>query len=437
MQSKEFAQRRQHLLEHMGEGAIAILPTAPERVRNRDVLYPFRPDSDFYYLTGFAEPEAVLVLVPGREHGESILFCRERDPDMETWNGLRAGPDGVRELCGVDDAFPIDDIDDILPGLLERTERVFYTMGNYADFDTRLVGWMNQLRARARSGVHMPGELVSLEHVLHDMRLIKSRAELAVMRRAAELTARAHEQAMRLCRPGLHEYQLQAAITGLFENERGTHAYPPIVGGGANGCILHYIDNAAPLNDGELVLIDAGAELDYYAADVTRTFPVNGRFTAPQRDLYEVVLAAQKAAIEAVRVGNHWNMPHEAALNVLSQGLIDLKLLAGPLDRVIEEQSYRRFFMHRTGHWLGMDVHDVGDYRIGEAWRVLEPGMVMTIEPGLYVRAADDIDERWWNIGIRIEDDVAVNRKGPQVLSGGVLREIEDIEAVVGTAAAS
>jgi len=270
--------------------------------------------------------------------------------------------------------------------------------------------------------------------VLHDMRLVKSRAELAVMRRAAELTARAHEQAMRLCRPGLQEYQLQAAITGVFENERGTHAYPPIVGGGANGCILHYIDNAAPLADGELVLIDAGAELDYYAADVTRTFPVNGRFSAAQRDLYEVVLAAQKAAIDAVRPGNHWNMPHEAALNVLGQGLIDLGLLSGPLDQVIEEQTYRRFFMHRTGHWLGMDVHDVGDYRIGEAWRVLEPGMVMTVEPGLYVRPADDIDERWWNIGIRIEDDVAVTRKGAQLLSGGFLREIEEIEAVVGTA---
>ena len=434
MQSKEFSQRRQHLLEHMGEGGIAILPTAPERVRNRDVLYPFRPDSDFYYLTGFAEPEAVLVLVPGREHGESILFCRERNPDMEIWNGLRAGPEGARERYGLDDAFPIDDIDDILPGLLERTERVFYTMGNYADFDTRLVGWMNQLRARARNGTHMPGELVSLEHVLHDMRLVKSRAELAVMRRAAELTARAHEQAMRLCGPGVHEYQLQAAITGLFENERGTHAYPPIVGGGANGCILHYIDNAAPLADGELVLIDAGAELEYYAADVTRTFPVNGRFSAPQRDLYEVVLAAQKAAIDAVRPGNHWNMPHQAALNVLGQGLIDLGLLSGPLDRVIEEESYRRFFMHRTGHWLGMDVHDVGDYRIGEAWRVLEPGMVMTVEPGLYVHPADDIDKRWWNIGIRIEDDVAVTRKGPQLLSGGFLREIDEIEAVVGTA---
>ncbi len=434
MQLKEFSQRRQHLLEHMGEGGIAILPTAPERVRNRDVFHPFRPDSDFYYLTGFAEPEAVLVLVPGREHGESILFCRERNPDMEIWNGLRSGPEGARERYGLDDAFPVDDIDDILPGLLERTERVFYTMGNYADFDTRLVGWMNQLRARARNGTHMPGELVSLEHVLHDMRLVKSRAELAVMRRAAELTARAHEQAMRLCGPGVHEYQLQAAITGLFENERGTHAYPPIVGGGANGCILHYIDNAAPLADGELVLIDAGAELEYYAADVTRTFPVNGRFSAPQRDLYEVVLAAQKAAIDAVRPGNHWNMPHQAALNVLGQGLIDLGLLSGPLDRVIEEESYRRFFMHRTGHWLGMDVHDVGDYRIGEAWRVLEPGMVMTVEPGLYVHPADDIDERWWNIGIRIEDDVAVTRKGPQLLSGGFLREIDEIEAVVGTA---
>ncbi len=434
MQLKEFSQRRQHLLEHMGEGGIAILPTAPERVRNRDVFHPFRPDSDFYYLTGFAEPEAVLVLVPGREHGESILFCRERNPDMEIWNGLRSGPEGARERYGLDDAFPVDDIDDILPGLLERTERVFYTMGNYADFDTRLVGWMNQLRARARNGTHMPGELVSLEHVLHDMRLVKSRAELAVMRRAAELTARAHEQAMRLCGPGVHEYQLQAAITGLFENERGTHAYPPIVGGGANGCILHYIDNAAPLADGELVLIDAGAELEYYAADVTRTFPVNGRFSAPQRDLYEVVLAAQKAAIDAVRPGNHWNMPHQAALNVLGQGLIDLGLLSGPLDRVIEEESYRRFFMHRTGHWLGMDVHDVGDYRIGEAWRVLEPGMVMTVEPGLYVHPADDIDKRWWNIGIRIEDDVAVTRKGPQLLSGGFLREIDEIEAVVGTA---
>ena len=431
MKHTEFAQRRRELMEHMGDKSIAIVPTAPEQTRNRDVLYPYRPDSDFYYLTGFAEPEAVLVLIPGREHGEYILFCRDRNPDMEIWNGFRAGPDGARESWGADDAFPVDDIDDILPGLLERTERVFYTMGNHPEFDRRLVGWMNRLRAQARSGVHMPGEMVSLEHVLHDMRLIKSRAEIAAMRRAARISAEAHHRAMRACRPGLPEYALQSELTAEFERHGGTHAYPPIVGGGANACVLHYIENRAELRDGDLVLIDAGGEFDYYAADITRTFPVNGRFTGPQRAVYEVVLESQLQAIDAARAGHHWNMPHEAAVRVLSQGLIDLGLLKGSLDEVIETEAYRRFFMHRTGHWLGMDVHDVGDYRIDDAWRLLEPGMVMTVEPGLYIRAADDVDPRFHDIGVRIEDDVVVTRDAPEVLTADAVKQIDEIEALM------
>ena len=432
MDQQEYTRRRRELMNLMGENAVAVVAAAPERPRNRDVEHPYRQDSDFHYLTGFPEPEAVLVLIPGREQGETILFCRERDPDKEVWDGPRAGQDGACEHYGADDAFPVDDIDDILPGMLEGKDRLYCTMGLNPDFDQAILGWVNQVRTRARAGARAPGEFVALEHPLHEMRLIKSPAELEQMRAAAQVSAEAHRRAMAACHPGMPEYALEAEFQYIFRRNNGWQAYPPIVGGGRNGCILHYINNAATLRDGDLVLIDAGVEIDCYASDITRTFPVNGRFSAEQRAVYEIVLAAQEAAIAAVRPGNHWNMPHEAALRVLVRGLVDLGLLQGEVDALIEDEAYRPFFMHRTGHWLGMDVHDVGDYRIDGEWRLLEPGMVLTIEPGLYIAdSIPEVDSRWRNIGVRIEDDVAVTAEGHDILSAGVPKTVADIEAAM------
>ncbi|MDX1800649.1 MAG: Xaa-Pro aminopeptidase [Marinobacter sp.] len=430
---KEFADRRRKLMAQMAADSIAIIPAAPERVRNRDVLHPFRQDSDFQYLTGFGEPEAVLVLIPGREHGESVLFCRERNPEKELWDGFLVGQEGAIERFGLDDAFPIADIDDILPGMIEGRSRLYYPLGKDAQFDSQIMEWVQVIRSKVRTGAQPPGEFVALEHFLHDMRLYKSANEIKVMARAGEISAEAHCRAMKRARQGGYEYQLEAELIHTFmaHGARST-AYPSIVGAGANGCILHYIENSAPLKDGDLVLIDAGCELECYASDITRTFPVSGRFSDPQRALYEVVLAAQYAAIDAVRPGNHWNHPHEAALKVLTQGLIDLGLLKMSLDDALAGEAYRPFFMHRTGHWLGMDVHDVGDYKVGDAWRVLEPGMALTVEPGLYIAPDNDtVDPQWRGIGIRIEDDVVVTREGCRVLSEAVPKRIEDIEALM------
>ncbi|MEJ2346827.1 MAG: Xaa-Pro aminopeptidase [Gammaproteobacteria bacterium] len=433
MNVKEFAKRRRQLMRMMGPDAVAIIPAAPVHVRNRDVEYPYRQDSDFYYLTGFPEPESVAVLLPGRKQAEYVLFCRERDPVMETWNGYRAGQEGACELYGADDSFPIGDIDDILPGLLEGRERVYYTVGEHPEFDQRLFGWVNRIRGATRRGLRAPEEYVSLEHLVHDMRLFKSKAEVRNMREAARISVEAHRRALQVCRPGMAEYQVEAEFLHNFRMNRAEPAYPPIVGGGANGCILHYTENTDELNDGDLLLIDAGAEYDYYAADITRTFPVNGRFTPSQRAVYEVVLAAQEAAIAKVRPGNHWNEPHMAAVEVLTEGLLELGLLKGKARQLIKNEAYRRFYMHRTGHWLGMDVHDVGDYKVGEEWRVLEPGMVLTVEPGLYIPAnSKGVAKKWWNIGIRIEDDVLVTKDGAEVLTAGAPKQVDDIEALMG-----
>jgi Xaa-Pro aminopeptidase len=432
MNAKEFVRRRKELIRMMGPGAVAIVPSAAVRYRNRDAEYPYRQDSDFHYLTGFPEPEAVAVLVPERKQGPYVLFCRESDPQAEIWHGRRAGQRGAVEEYGADDSFPIDDIDDILPGLLEKAERVFYTMGTNWEFDRRLLGWVNRIRQRARGGARPPGEFVSLEHLLHDMRLYKSRAELTAMREAARISAAAHRRAMRVCCPGMTEFQIEAELLHEFRAGGAVPAYHSIVGGGANGCILHYTENSAELQEGDLLLIDAGAEYDCYAADITRTFPINGRFTKPQRALYEVVLEAQRAAIEEVRPGKHWNEPHQAAVRVLTEGLVELGLLKGKPKKLIEQEEYRRFYMHRTGHWLGMDVHDVGDYKVGGEWRVLEPGMVMTIEPGLYIGdGVKGVPKKWWGLGIRIEDDVLVSAEGPEVLTAAAPKEIDEIEALM------
>ncbi|WP_126452790.1 Xaa-Pro aminopeptidase [Sulfuriflexus mobilis] len=429
----EFQRRRRQLLNMMEVGDIAILPAAGVRMRNRDVEHRYRPDSDFFYLTGFPEPEAVAVFIPGRKHGEYILFCRERDPRMETWNGPRAGQDGACDIYGADDSFPIDDIDEILPGLMENTRRVFHSMGYNPEFDTHVINWVNALRDKARSGVHAPGEFVALDHLLHEMRLFKSAAEIRTMKQAAKISVNAHQRAMRACRPGMMEYELEAELLYAFTlGGSVAPAYNSIVGAGANGCILHYVDNRAEMQDGDLVLIDAGCELECYASDITRTFPVNGRFSKSQRALYELVLAAQEAAIEQVQPGKHWNDPHEAAVRVITEGLVELGILKGRLPTLIKNEAYKPYYMHRTGHWIGMDVHDVGDYKLGDEWRLLEKGMVMTVEPGLYIPAGTKgVAKKWWDIGIRIEDDVHVTKDGYDVLTGALQKTPDDIEALM------
>ena len=431
MNSKEFAKRRKTLMRMVAEDGIAILPSAPVRKRSRDVEYRYRQDSDFYYLTGFAEPDAVAVLAPGRDNGEYVMFCRERDRTRELWDGSRSGPDGVVERFGADDAFPIDDIDDILPGILETRNRVFYTMGAYADFDQRMTEWVRSLKNRESAGVHTPHEFIALDHVLHDMRLYKSRAEISAMRKAAKIAVKAHRRAMAAIRPGLFEYEVEAEYIHEFRRHDATISYAPIVGTGANACILHYVDNRARLEDGELLLVDAGCEYDYYASDVTRTMPVNGRFTPEQRAVYEIVLEAQLAAIARTVKGNHWNDPHDAAVRVITKGLKKLGLLEGTVPRLIRDEAYREYFMHRTGHWIGMDVHDVGDYKVGDEWRFLEPGMVTTVEPGIYINGSRKVPAKWRNIGVRIEDDVAVTNNGPDVLSKGLAKEPDDIEKLM------
>mgnify|MGYP001828052815 FL=1 len=431
MNNKEFVRRRKQLLTMVGDGGIAILPAAPVRTRTRDIEHRYRQDSDFYYLTGFAEPDAVAVLAPGRDNGEYLLFCRERNKEKERWDGSRAGPDGAVELHGADDAFPIDDIDDILPGIIESCPRVYYTMGMYSDFDARVTDWVKSLRGRESRGVHTPQEFVALDHLLHDMRLYKSRTEVSAMRRAARVAVNAHKRAMKFVRPGLMEYEVEAEFIHEFRRNDAWVSYSPIVGGGANSCTLHYVENNAELRGGDLLLIDAGCELDYYASDITRTFPVNGRFTPEQRAVYEIVLEAQLAAIDKVRRDNHWNDPHDAAVKVITKGLKKLGLLEGTLPRLLKDGAYREYYMHRTGHWLGMDVHDVGDYKVGDEWRLFEPGMALTVEPGIYLPASRKIPAKFRNIGIRIEDDVVVSSNGADVLSKGLVKEPDAVEALM------
>ena len=429
----EFKRRRRQLMQMMGPGAVAILPAAPEVVRNRDVHYPYRPDSDFYYLTGFPEPEAIAVLIPGRKPAEYVLFCRERDEKRERWDGPRAGQEGAVRDHGADDSFPISDIEEILPGLLEQCSRVFYAMGSNPDLDRRLADWVNQIRRKARAGVHGPVEFVALDHYLHEMRLYKSAGEVALMRHAARITAAAHARLMQNCRPGMHEYELEAEF-GHECASRGARfqAYPAIVGGGCNACVLHYVDNRNELRDGDLVLVDAGCEYGYYASDITRTFPVNGRFTPAQRAIYELVLAAQEAAIAKARPGNHWNDPHDAAVRTITKGLVDLGLLKGTVARLIKDGGYTKFYMHRTGHWLGMDVHDVGDYKVDGAWRELEPGMVMTVEPGIYIPPGmRGVPKKYWGIGVRIEDDVLITKEGHEVLTRDAPKGVAEIEGLM------
>lgn len=433
MNKNEFKRRRQRLMDEIGDGTIAIIASASNHTRNRDVEFPFRQDSDFFYLTGFNEPDSLAVFIPGREQGEYILFCREFDEKKALWEGAHAGLEGATEYYQADDSFPIDDLDDILPGMLENKNKVFYPMGRDGELDHQILEWINHLRKQSRNGITAPGELVSLEHILHEMRLIKRPSEITLMRRAAEVSCAAHKRAMQQCKPGLYEYQLEAEIVHEFmHNGLRNVAYPSIVAGGKNACVLHYVENKDKLKKADLILIDAGAECDHYAADITRTFPVSGKFSKPQKKLYQLVLDAQYAAIEQIQPGVAWNKAHDASVEVLTQGLVDLGLLKGRVAKLIKDEKYKQFYMHRIGHWLGMDVHDVGDYKLNDQWRLLEPGMVLTIEPGLYIpENCKTVDAKWRGIGIRIEDDVLVTNDGYEVITQAVPKEIDEIETLM------
>jgi Xaa-Pro aminopeptidase len=431
LQPSEFKQRRKQLARRIKKKSVALIASASASVRNRDVEYPYRQDSDFHYLTGFDEPEAVAVFAPGRKQGEYILFCREFDREKAIWTGRHAGLEGARNAFGADEAFPIDELDKVLPGLLENRERVYFPIGHDPKIDRQVFSAVNNVRARVRTGVRAPFEFVSLEHLLHEQRLIKTSHEIQLMQKAAEVSVRAHKRAMSVCKPGKYEYEIEAEL--LYEFTRHgmrAPAYPCIVAGGHNACVLHYTENKDVLKDGDLLLIDAGAEYENYAADITRTFPINGRFSESQRLLYDLVLEAQLDAIEQVRVGNRWNEPHDAAVHTLTKGLVKLGLLEGRVSKLTKDEAYKKFYMHRTGHWLGMDVHDVGEYRSDGEWRSLEPGMVLTVEPGLYVAPdCHDVDPKWRGIGIRIEDDVLVTKDGCEILTAGLPKTAAEIEA--------
>jgi len=424
------AQRRRRIIQEIGDG-IALIPTAAEHLRNADTHYPFRFDSHFWYLTGFPEPESVLVLIGGKTP-RSILFCRQKNLEREIWDGYRYGPKAAQQVFGFTETYPIEALNDMVPALMAGKPKLFYPVGADTQFDHQVMTWLNEVRKQVRSGVTAPTAFFDIRAWIDAMRLVKDRSELRTMRRSAEIAAQAHIRAMMTTKPGMFEYEIEAELLHEFRRQGAqAPAYPSIVAGGANACVLHYTENSAPLTDQSLLLIDAGCELDGYASDITRTFPVNGTFTPAQRDCYEIVLEAQKAAIQAVKPGALFTRYHDAAVKVLAQGLIDLKLLKGPVARVIESGEYRRFYMHRTGHWLGLDVHDVGGYSLEGKPRRLAAGNVLTVEPGLYIRPDRSIPRAFWNIGIRIEDDVLVTDTGREVLTSDAPKEIDDIESLM------
>lgn len=428
----EFARRRAELMRMAGPGAALVVAAAPRRMRNADAAWPYRQDSDFHYLTGFPEPDAVLALLPGRTRGEVVLFCRERDAERERLDGPRVGPEAAVARYGMDDAFPIEDIDDILPGMLEGHRRLYCHFGRENDFDAHLLRWLRRLRA-ARGGGVVPREFVALGHLLHELRLYKSSGELALMRRAAKIAAAAQHSAVRAARPGAAEYEVEAALLHAMRAQGAVPSYPPTVAGGHNACVMHYTDNRGRLARGDLLLIDAGAELECYASDITRTWPVGGRFSAAQRALYEVVLEAQCAAIDEVRIGRPFTAAHDAATRVVAGGLCALKLLAGDARAALQSGSYKRYFPHKTGHWLGLDVHDVGDYRVDDEPRVLEPGMVVTVEPGIYIPPDDtSVPVKWRGLGVRIEDDIAVTARGQEILTAALPKDVATVQALCG-----
>ncbi len=430
---EHFVKRRSRFASAMRCG-VAIIPTAPEQLRNRDAHYPYRFDSYFYYLTGFKEPEAVLVIVaePEKQSDRHILFCRDKDPEREIWDGYRYGPDLAKAEFGFDECYSVTQLDDKLPEFLANKEIIYSALGHSAKWDQRIAGWLNQVRLQGRSGVTVPCGIQDYRTVLDEMRLIKDDGELRTMRRAADISVQAHCKAMQVTCPDRYEYEIEAELLYTFHRNGAQYpAYTSIVAGGANACILHYIDNNAQLKSGDLLLIDAGCELDGYASDITRTFPVNGCFSAAQKDIYQLVLAAQLSAIDQVKPGNAWDAPHLAALQVLARGFIDLGLCHGSIDAVLETEDYKRFYMHRTGHWLGMDVHDVGEYKQHGEWRKLSSGMTLTVEPGCYIRPAENVPQHFWNIGVRIEDDVLVTPNGNELLTAAAPKTVTEIEELM------
>ena len=432
IKQKEYARRRAQLMRMAGADSIIILQAAPARIRNNDAHYPYRQDSDFLYLTGFREPEAMLVMIPEKKEGRAILFCRERDPQREMWDGRMVGLEEAVAELGMDEAHDIKELERRLPELLHDRERIYYDLGRNPLFDQRLIGWLNDFRGDARKTYHAPEEIHALDHMLHDMRVYKSREELAAMRRSAQVAIEAHETAMRICKPGMNEADIHASLLHTFTRRHCEASYLPIVGGGKNACILHYIANRDVLRDGDLLLIDAGAEYDGYASDITRTFPVNGRYSAEQRALYEVVLAAQTAAIGEARPGRQWKDVHDAAVRVATEGMIELGILKNGLEEELENRGCKAFYVHKTGHWLGLDVHDVGEYEIDGHSRELEPGMVMTVEPGIYIApGAENVPQRWRGLGIRIEDNIAVTRAEPRVLTEALVKDPDDVETLM------
>lgn len=432
IKNKEYSKRRQRLMDIVGDESVVIVRAAVHKIRNNDVHYPYRQDSDFMYLSGFSEPESMIVLLPQGKDCRSILFCREKDPHREMWDGLMAGTKGAIDQFGFDEAYPISEIAQRLPKMLRGRERIYYDLGKDPDFDHLLISWMNEFRAKTRKKFLAPDEIIALGHNLHEMRLFKSRTEITTMRKSARVAAVAHRRAMQACKPGMNEAEIHAELLHTFTMNQCEASYSPIIGGGANACVLHYISNRAVLNDGDLLLIDAGAEYDGYASDITRTFPVNGKFSGPQKDLYQVVLDSQISAIDAVREGNPWEHVHETAVRVATQGMIDLGILKGSLEEALEEEYFKDYYVHNTGHWLGLDVHDVGEYEIDGHSRVLERGMVFTVEPGIYIPAnANVVDEVWRGTGIRIEDNVVVTREEADILTSDICKTSNEIEELM------
>jgi Xaa-Pro aminopeptidase len=429
----EYAKRRKQLMQKIGSKGIVILTSSPQLRRNGDSDHAYRQHSDLYYLTGFDEPEAVAILAPKRKEGEFILFNRVRDRDREIWDGARAGQEGARKQFGADEAHPFTDLEKLLPDLLEGREHIHYAIGLDKAFDKIVLGALNKMRGKIRNGLMPPMALVDISDTVHEMRLIKSPAEINLMRKAAQISAQAHARAMQFCKPGVNEYQLEAEIMHEFQKNGARYpAYTCIVGSGANTCILHYIANDQVIKNGALVLIDAGAEYKNYAADITRTFPANGKFSPEQRQIYDIVLRAQLAGIKMVKAGALWPRIQEAILQVITEGLVKTGILKGKVKDLIAKQAYLPFYMHKSGHWLGLDVHDAGPYRINGKWRKLKPGMVLTVEPGIYISAdIRGVHKRWHNIGVRIEDDVLVTAKGNEILSRGVPKTIAEIESLM------
>lgn len=433
MAKVDYKLRRQRLMQTMLPGSVAILAAAPEFYRTGDTMFSYRQNSDFHYLTGLNEPDAVAVFIPNRKEGEFILFNRSRDPARELWDGGRAGQEGACATYQADQAFPIEKVSTLLPELLVNRDHVYYNIGKDAHFDRQLMQWLNSVRRKIRSGINAPTSLIALDTILHEMRLIKDDAEIATMRKANEISVGAHRKAMQVCRPGMMEYEIEAELRYEFiRNGCQSTAYSSIVGGGKNGCILHYTTNDQKLNAGELLLIDAGCEYQYYASDITRTFPINGKYTAEQKAVYDIVLAAQLAALEIMQPGLPWIKMQETVVRVITQGLIDVGILRGNIDDLIEKRAYYDFYMHYPSHWLGLDTHDVGSYQVNGEWRKLAPGMVLTMEPGIYISGNNpNVDPKWWNIGVRIEDDVLITKEGNDILTKNLPKTTADIEALM------